>query len=105
MKGSVPMATGTKAVGDMPGVFTGLQGDIMAGAVVQGHEVEVRSRWYQGTLSGALQGLLRLALSLHGAGAENRTCVANVEHGAVSLLLSVLGHLLCKWVLLMILVS
>lgn len=95
MKGSVPMGTGTKAVGDMPGIFTGLQGDmtLWQEQYVQGHEVEVRSRWYQGTLSGALQGLLRLALSLHGAGAENRTCGTNVEHGAVSLLLSVLGHL------------
>ena len=82
----MPVGTGTEAVGDMPNVFTGLQGDIMAGAVCMGgHEAEVRSRGYRGTLSGVLQGILRLALSLHRAGTENRTCGANVEWGAVSL--------------------
>lgn len=46
---------------------------------MQGHEAEVRSGWYRGTSSGAVQGILRLALGLHGAGAENRTCGANVD--------------------------
>lgn len=35
-KGSMPVETGTEAVGDVPNVFTGLQGDIMAGAVCMG---------------------------------------------------------------------
>lgn len=43
----MPVGTDTEAVGDMPNVFTRLQGDFMAGAVcVEGHEAEVRSRWY-----------------------------------------------------------
>lgn len=38
-----------------------------------------------GTLSGVLQGILRLALSLLRAGTEARTCGVNVEQGAASL--------------------
>lgn len=63
----MPVGTDTEAVGDMPNVFTGLQGDIMAGTVcVEGHEAEVSEvKVVWGTLSGVLQGILRLALSLH----------------------------------------